>query len=153
MEQIAYIALGSNLGDRVANLLEAASRLDDIAGLRVARISSFLDNPAVGGPADSPPFLNAAAELRVSLAPRELLEALLGVEQAMGRARTVHWGPRIIDLDLLLYGQEVIAEPDLHVPHPRMAERDFVLRPLAEVAPNALHPLLHATVRELLERL
>jgi 2-amino-4-hydroxy-6-hydroxymethyldihydropteridine diphosphokinase len=149
----AYIALGANLGDREQNLRAALDLLNATPGVRVTRVSSFLENPAVGGPAGSPPFLNAAAELETTLDPRALLGRLLEIERALGRERRQKWGPRTIDLDLLLYGDHVIDEPDLKVPHPLMQERQFVLQPLAEIAPGAVHPVLGLRVDALLDRL
>src|SRR5438067_8057410 len=104
----AYIALGANLGDRAANLRAALDQLARTPGVTVGRVSSFIENPAVGGPARSPPFLNAAAELTTTLLPRELLNRLLAIEQSLGRVRKQKWEPRLIDLDLLLFGDEVI---------------------------------------------
>lgn len=150
----AYVALGANLGDRRANIESALASLRATPGIRVTQVSSFLDNPAVGGPAGSPPFLNAAAELRTTLAPRELLEALLDIERRHGRERQEKWGPRTIDLDLLLYGDRVIDEhppdrPHLRVPHPLMHQRRFVLDPLKEIASEAVHPVLNKRIAEL----
>src|SRR3954469_25427361 len=113
-----YIALGANLGDREQNLRAALNFLNATAGVRVVRVSSFLANPAVGGPADSPPFLNAAAAVETTLEPRALLERLLEIERALGRERREKWGPRTVDLDLLLYGDRVIHEDGLTVPYP-----------------------------------
>jgi len=148
-----YIALGANLGDRAQNLRDALKQLDAISAVRVVAVSSFLENPAVGGPADSPPFLNAAAEVSTMLSAANLLERLLQIERALGRERREKWGPRTIDLDLLLYGNEVIDTQDLIVPHPRLHERRFVLQPLAEIAPNLLVPGVNRTVSELLRAL
>ena len=149
MRTTAYIALGANLGDRRGNVDRALSLLRASAGVTVTKVSSLLENPAVGGPPDSPPFLNAVAELDTTLPPRELLTRLLQIERSLGRERREKWGPRAIDLDLLLYGEEVIDEPDLRVPHPLMHERRFVLDPLKEIAPRALHPILRKRVEEL----
>jgi len=146
----AYIALGANLGDRRRNIQAALSWLRDTQRVKVIKVSSFIENPAVGGPPDSPPFLNAAAEIQTTLSAQELLDVLLDAESHLGRERRVKWEPRVIDLDLLLYGDKIIAEPQLQVPHPLMHERRFVIEPLAEVAPQAVHPVLKKTIRELL---
>jgi 2-amino-4-hydroxy-6-hydroxymethyldihydropteridine diphosphokinase len=143
----AYIALGANLGDRAANLRKALEHLAATPGVELGRVSSFLDNPAVGGPAGGPAFLNAVAELRTTLTPRQLLARMLEIEREMGRERREKWGPRLIDLDLLLYGDQIIDEHDLKVPHPLMHERSFVLIPLAEIAPGVVHPVLQQSIR------
>ena len=149
----AYIALGANLGDREGTMRAALRMLGEDDDIKVTRVSTFIENPAVGGAEDSPPFLNAAAELRTTLSPRELLERLLDVERRLGRERRQRWAPRTIDLDLLLYEDRVIREDDLVVPHPRMHERRFVLEPLARIAPGVMHPELGMTVAALLARL
>ena len=149
----AYIALGANLGDREQNLRVALDLLNATPGVRVTRVSSFLETPAVGGPAGSPPFLNATAELEATLDPRALLDRLLEIERELGRERREKWGPRRIDLDLLLYADRVIDEPDLKLPHPLMHKRRFVLQPLAEIAPEAAHPVLGMPIDALLRRL
>ncbi|MEO6436645.1 MAG: 2-amino-4-hydroxy-6-hydroxymethyldihydropteridine diphosphokinase [Tepidisphaeraceae bacterium] len=150
---IAYLALGANLGDRRANLDRALGLLRAMGDLRVTKVSSFLENLAVGGPPGSPAFLNAAAEIETTLPPRELLARLLNVEHQLGRERREKWGPRLIDLDLLLYGDQTIAEPNLQIPHPLMHERRFVLEPLAEIAPDVLHPTFGMSIRDLFKRL
>jgi 2-amino-4-hydroxy-6-hydroxymethyldihydropteridine diphosphokinase len=153
MSETAYIALGANLGDRQANIRAALAKLEQTPGVNVTKVSTLMENPAVGGPADSPPFLNAAAELVTSLTPTGLLAALLAVEQSLGRVREMKWGPRAIDLDLLLYGDRVVDAPGLSVPHPLMHERTFVLQPLVQIAPDVVHPASKRTIRELLDDL
>jgi 2-amino-4-hydroxy-6-hydroxymethyldihydropteridine diphosphokinase len=144
------IALGSNLGDRHRHLRDAAARLGDY--VTSLRVSTFHDTDPVGvGP--QPRFLNAAAAGECALPARDLLEALLGIEHAFGRERSYPGAPRTLDLDLILYDQEVIDEPGLVIPHPRFRERRFVLEPLAEIAPDWTDPVTRLTVARLLERL
>ena len=128
---LAFIGLGTNLGDRELNLRGALERLEELGPVRA---SSFRETDPVGV-TDQPKFLNAAAELATELPPRELLERLLEIERELGRDRAAErrWGPRVIDLDLLLFGEEAIDEPGLTVPHPRLADRRFVLEPLCEL--------------------
>jgi 2-amino-4-hydroxy-6-hydroxymethyldihydropteridine diphosphokinase len=126
---IAYVGLGSNLGDRERLIREAAELIGAV------RVSTVIETEPWGH-TDQPRFLNAVAELETLLAPRRLLDHLLDVERRLGRERVgPQWGPRTIDLDLLLYGDEILDEPGLVVPHPRLTEREFVLRPLAELVP------------------
>ena len=145
----AYLGLGANLGDRRRNIAEAVRRLEATPGIRVVRTSPLVETKPVGGPAQ-PDYLNAACEVDTTLSPRELLDAALAVERAIGRRRSVRWGPRVIDIDILLCDDLVVDAPDLRVPHPRMHERRFVLEPLDRIAPGARHPELGKTVRELL---
>lgn len=148
---IAYIALGSNLGDKEKNLRRALLLLTQ-QGVEVVRVSSFISTEPYGV-TDQPQFLNAVACVRISLTPLALLDVLLATELAMGRVRLRHWGERNIDLDLLLYEDVVLDLPHLHLPHPDMQNRDFVLLPLAEIAPELKHPTLQKTIYELKENL
>ena len=150
MTTTAYIALGANLGDRAKNLRDALGQLDATSGVRVTRVSSFLENPAVGGPPDAPAFVNAVAAVETSLDPHVLLRRLLEIEEGMGRVRRQKNDARPIDLDIILYADRVICTAELTVPHPLMHLRDFVLAPLAEIAPRQLHPVLGRPVSILL---
>ena len=149
----AFIALGSNLGDRRAFLDAALARLRLQPGVEVVSISTYHETEPVGGPAGQGVYLNAVAVVRTSLNPLQLLRVLQGLENQLGRVRAERFGPRTIDLDLLLYGTEVMQTDELTVPHPRMHERRFVLEPLVEIAPLAVHPGLQSTAKDLLERL
>ncbi len=157
METIAYIALGSNVGDRRQTLDAAITRLSESPSVRVRAVSSYHTTAPVGGPPGQGDYLNAVAEVATSLSPRELLERLRKIESEMGRVRDERNGPRTLDLDLLLYGLECIdqhaPDGDLVIPHPRMHQRTFVLKPLAEIAPLAAHPIFQATVAQLLRSL
>lgn len=143
----AYVALGSNLGDKEANLRKALELLEE-HGVEVVKTSSFICTEPYGV-TDQPRFLNGVCEVRTSLEPLELLHTLLDIEQEMGRVRLRHWGERNIDLDLLLYEDVVMDTPQLKLPHPDMQNRDFVLLPLAEIAPELVHPTLQKTISEL----
>ncbi|MFZ5817103.1 MAG: 2-amino-4-hydroxy-6-hydroxymethyldihydropteridine diphosphokinase [Bacillota bacterium] len=131
----AYLSLGANLGDRLGQLAEALRLLDRLPGARLAAVSGVYET-APQGKTDQPDFLNCAALLETELSPLALLEGIHGVERAMGRERRERWGPRTIDIDILLFGDQVISRPELEIPHPRMADRAFVLIPLLEVAPE-----------------
>ena len=143
----AYVALGSNLGDKEANLRKALELLEE-RGVEVVKTSSFICTEPYGV-TDQPQFLNGVCEVRTSLVPLALLHTLLEIEQEMGRVRLRHWGERNIDLDLLLYEDVVMDTPELKLPHPDMQNRDFVLLPLAEIAPELVHPILQKSIEEL----
>lgn len=144
----AYLALGSNLGARAANLSQALRLLEDDR-LRTARVSSVYESAPMYF-ADQPAFLNLVAEVRTTLSPEELLERCHRVERALGRERLMKNGPRTVDVDILLYAKRVVSTPALEIPHPRLAERRFVLEPLAELAPRRTHPVLRRTIADLL---
>lgn len=149
----AFLALGSNLGDRQFFLDQAVLRLRAVPGLTVRRVSPYYETAPVGGPAGAGAYLNAVAEAETSLPPDKLLQILLDIERGFGRIRSEPNAPRTLDLDLILYGDLVRPGPDPVVPHPRLHERRFVLQPLADLAPEVRHPTLKKTVRELLEAL
>ena len=143
-----YLALGSNIGDREANLRQAVRRLTE-AAIRVSKLSSFYETEPLDY-LEQPWFLNAVLEAQTELTPAQLLATLRQVESQMGSKKPFPKGPRLIDLDILLYGDQTINSPDLQVPHPRMLQRNFVLVPLAEIAPSLRHPSWPASVTELL---
>ena len=147
-EVIAYLLLGGNLGDRTAYLQQAQRTLAASAGAIVAA-SSFYET-AAWGVEDQPAFLNQVLAIRTRLPAPELLAACQDAEQQAGRERLQHWGARTLDVDILLYGQAIIATNTLTVPHPALPNRRFALTPLAEIAPQLVHPQLHQTVAELL---
>lgn len=148
----AYIGLGGNLGDPPSQIRRALDDLKRVAETRLLRVSGFYRTPPWGN-TDQADFVNAVAEIETTLSARQLLEALLRIETLAGRVRgEERWGPRLIDLDLLLYGDTSIDEENLHVPHPRMSERAFVIVPLAELEPTLALPC-HGRVSEILERI
>lgn len=151
MSSLAMIGLGSNLGDRRAHLEGAIAALAASQGIEVRRVSSFLETEPVGGPPGQEAYLNAAAVLETTLDPVGLLRVLQAIEARSGRVRTVRWGARTLDLDLLLFEDRIIETTELTVPHPRLPERRFVLEPLAEVAPDAIEPRTGRTVSDLLD--
>ncbi len=149
----AYVALGANLGRPRDMFRRALAHLESRFVVRITACSPLYRSAAVGGPSDQPDYLNAVTAVDTTLPPADLLAALLDTERYFGRRRLTPNGPRRIDLDLLLYGNQVIDRPDLIVPHPRMHTRRFVLRPLADIAPNLLHPVLQESIAALLARL
>ena len=153
MHTDAYIALGSNMGDRELNLLRAVAEIGRLPDCKVTGLSSFYETSPVGV-TDQPSFYNAVLRLHTALPPHELLEQLLRIEtDIFGRTRTTHWGPRRIDLDLLLHGETAISDDRLTLPHPRMPERRFVLQPLSDIAAELVHPLTGTTITDLLKAL
>jgi 2-amino-4-hydroxy-6-hydroxymethyldihydropteridine diphosphokinase len=147
---LALIGLGSNLGDREATLKGAIAALSDTPGVFLRSVSTFHETEPVGGPPGQGLFLNAATALETTLDPFALHKILQEIEARFGRVRTVHWGERTLDLDLLLFGDQIIHSPELSVPHPRFRTRRFVLEPLAEVAPTAVDPVTGRTIDEIL---
>jgi 2-amino-4-hydroxy-6-hydroxymethyldihydropteridine diphosphokinase len=145
----AFVGLGANLGDRERTIRAALDHIGAIPGTEVRRASSLYDSAAEGDP-DAPPFLNAVALVETDRPPRQLLWHLLLIEARLGRERRTKWGPRPIDLDLLLYERKVVNEPDLVLPHPRLLERPFVLVPLEEIDPDVIHPVTGQTSRQIL---
>ncbi len=150
MLTIAYIGIGSNIGDKTANCQTAVEGLEE-AG-RVIGVSSFYYTEPVGYK-EQEDFINAVASLETTRSPAELLAICHAIEDRLGRRRTVRWGPRTVDLDILLYGDLVVNRPDLVIPHPLMAMRRFVLAPLVEIAPEVIHPVLNKTMFQLLSAL
>ena len=148
----AFIAVGSNLGDRHKNLVQAKVLLEKILAIKILRSSPIYETEPVGGPPQGK-YLNAVWEIETTLVPQALLEKLLAVEAELGRVRREANAPRTLDLDILFYGDQIIDWPGLTIPHPRLHDRTFVLEPLADIAPDVVHPKLMKTVRVLLEEL
>jgi 2-amino-4-hydroxy-6-hydroxymethyldihydropteridine diphosphokinase len=150
MPTTVYIGLGSNMGNKIEACRKALVLLAR-AG-RITAVSSFYATEPIGYP-DQEEFINAVVELETELSPMALLASCHVIEDELGRRRLMHWGPRTVDLDILLYGSQVIENSELSVPHPLMAVRRFVLVPLCEIAPQAVHPVLHKTAEQLLRKL
>jgi 2-amino-4-hydroxy-6-hydroxymethyldihydropteridine diphosphokinase len=160
---LAYIGIGSNLSNPLMQCQESVNKLSCVSGITLERISSFyktepvISDSSIGEYSNELEnqnwFINAVTEIRTTLLPRDLLKALQNIEKAMGRVRTFAGAPRIIDLDLLLYGQEIIREDDLIIPHPEMHKRLFVLEPLCEIASYFIHPVFGVSMRGLKDRL
>lgn len=144
----AYLGLGSNLGDKKAHLDQAVKALNEIRGCRVSKVSSYLVTAPYGG-VEQDDFLNACLKLKTFLSPQELLDRMHEIEQAAHRERLIHWGPRTLDLDILMYDDLVMESDTLIIPHVELHKRSFVLKPLSEIAPNKRHPILKKTISEL----
>jgi 2-amino-4-hydroxy-6-hydroxymethyldihydropteridine diphosphokinase len=145
----AYLALGANLGDRLATFKQARSDLSRHPNIEVTEASTIYETEAVGGPTGQGTYFNAVLQLTTLLGPEDLLTACHAIELRFGRRREEHWGPRTLDIDLLFYGELTCDGPGLILPHPRLHLRRFVLAPLLELAPDLRHPLLGKTIREL----
>ncbi len=148
----AYIGIGSNIGDKYLNGLEAVKRIDQIPGCKVTRCSDWYSTKPVGVEGQDW-YINGVVSVSVDISARKLLKELQALEKNMGRVRRERWGPRTIDLDVLLYGREVINDDSLEVPHPRLHLRKFVLVPLAQIAPDLQHPVLKRSMSDLLAEL
>jgi 2-amino-4-hydroxy-6-hydroxymethyldihydropteridine diphosphokinase len=148
MPTICYIGLGSNVGDRLQNIMKAVALIADWPDSKILKTSSIYETEP-WGVKDQAPFFNAAIEISTELCPEALLKHCLDTEKQMGRIRCVKWGPRIIDLDILFYGNQVVKTDTLVIPHPLLAERDFVIIPLNDIAPDFIHPVTHLTIHEL----
>jgi 2-amino-4-hydroxy-6-hydroxymethyldihydropteridine diphosphokinase len=149
---VVYIGIGSNLGDRQGNCLRAVERMDRLAGCRITSCSDwFLTKPV--GVEGQEWYVNGVVSLTTDISPQDLLKRLLAIEADMGRIRRERWGPRNIDLDILLFGQEIVQESTLKIPHPRMHLRRFVLEPMTQLAPDFVHPGLGLSIEVLLEKL
>jgi 2-amino-4-hydroxy-6-hydroxymethyldihydropteridine diphosphokinase len=144
----AYLGLGSNVGDREEYIEQALFLLDKNPNVEMLKHSTSIETEAEGG-GDQPPFINAAVGIRTKLDPYKLLELCQEIEATLGREREIEWGPRTIDIDILLYGDEIISDDKLSIPHPLMHERLFVLKPLREIAPQVMHPILEKSIAAL----
>ncbi|MBI5666039.1 MAG: 2-amino-4-hydroxy-6-hydroxymethyldihydropteridine diphosphokinase [Nitrospirae bacterium] len=146
-----YIGIGSNLGSREDNCKAAVRHLID-NGIKVLKLSSMIETEP-WGVKDQPKFINMAVKVETGLGPEELLLLLKQIEAEIGRRQTIHWGPRVIDLDILLYDDLVLKTPELEIPHPGISERYFVLKPLSDIAPEIIHPVIKKSIEELLNEI
>ncbi|MFC1771209.1 2-amino-4-hydroxy-6-hydroxymethyldihydropteridine diphosphokinase [Candidatus Margulisiibacteriota bacterium] len=144
-----FLGLGANLGDRQQNITNAVKLLEKHEDIKIEKISSLIQTKFSGGSDKQPDYLNGALKIQSDLSPQELLAYLEGIERAMGRIGKTNWLPRPIDIDILFYGHEVICEDDLTIPHPLLHERDFVIIPLLEIAPDFVHPIFNETIESL----
>ena len=147
-----YLSLGSNLGDREATIEKALLEIDQLESTQITRVSSIYDTDPVEVQ-DQPRFLNVVIEIESDIGPHQLLWNLKLIERRLGRVRAKRWGPRVIDIDILLHGDRVVDEPELTLPHPALADRAFVLIPLSEMVPDLPHPVLGERISELMDRL
>ncbi len=147
-----YAGLGSNLGNKRENIIKAIDRLDACEGICVKEKSAFFNTTPVGGPLQ-PDYVNCAIGMETEIEPQVLLEEFKKIEIGLGRKPGVRWGPRVVDLDILLYGNRIVDEHNLKIPHERMHERAFVLEPLCEISPDIKHPVSGISISELLEKL
>ncbi|MBI5050958.1 MAG: 2-amino-4-hydroxy-6-hydroxymethyldihydropteridine diphosphokinase [Nitrospirae bacterium] len=148
---IVYLSIGSNLGSREKNCEKAVELLTE-KGVKVLKRSSMIETEP-WGLKEQPDFINMAVEIETALAPEELLKTIKATEIELGRQKDIRWGPRIVDLDILFYDDLILKTPELEIPHPLIKEREFVLKPLSEIAPEKIHPLLNKSVRDLLNEL
>jgi 2-amino-4-hydroxy-6-hydroxymethyldihydropteridine diphosphokinase len=151
MERV-FLGLGSNIGDRIATIQKAKEMISSLPGVSVISSSSLYETEPVGI-SDQPMFINAVLEIETDLSPEELFFKLKDIEANLGRTETIRWGPRVIDIDILLFGDMIFEERDLTIPHPEMTKRGFVLVPLCEIAPEIKHPRLKKTIKELTDDL
>ena len=149
---LVYLGLGSNLGKRIKTLEEAVKSLKACENISVSKRSSYYETEPEGGP-PQPRFINGVVEIETPLSPKELLSKIQEIEINLGRKREEKWGPRTIDIDILLYDNCILQEEDLKIPHPMMHRRRFVLAPLSDIAPKAMHPVLNKTASEILKSL
>ncbi len=146
-----FIAIGTNLGNKEKNVQQSIEKIVQ-NNIHITKKSAIYKTMPYGYK-DQPLFLNCAVQAETMLLPKELLYTLLSIEKQMGRVRKIHWGPRVIDLDIIFYDNLIINTPDLKIPHPDMQNREFVLKPLCDIAPGFVHPILHKTMKQLLKDL